>query len=70
MGKQTVGSSAGPPKRAKAKSPTATKNCRGDHIKVFLDHCIAAKKVADDRNEKFLSYMLSMTIEEARASID
>lgn len=40
---------------------------RIDRLVEIIDHCSAAKQGADEMGDKFLSYLLSMAIQEARA---
>ena len=39
---------------------------REAQIEALIDHCFNAKIIADAQDEKFLSYMLAMTIQAAR----
>lgn len=40
---------------------------RSRQLDALLDHCLSAQVIADVQGEKFLSYMLAMTIQAARA---
>lgn len=40
---------------------------RIDRLVEIMDHCGAAKQSADEMGDKFLSYLLAMAIQEARA---
>ena len=40
---------------------------RADRLTVMLDHCKAAKKEADELDEKFLAYLLAMAIQEGQS---
>ena len=42
---------------------------RIDQTVAIMDHCRAAKVLADRRGDKFLSYILAMAIEEARTNL-
>lgn len=42
---------------------------RKDQLNKLLDHCAAAQAIADVQGDKFLSYMLAMTIQAARGSM-
>ncbi len=49
---------------SKRTAPDAT---RGEQLGKLLDHCTAAQAIAEAQGEKFLAYMLAMTIEAVRA---
>jgi hypothetical protein len=42
---------------------------RLDQLVALVDHCAAAKDIAESLNDTFLSYMLSMTILAARSEM-
>ena len=42
---------------------------RVQQMVALIDQCTAAKKTADALGEKFLAYLLAMTIQESRAAI-
>lgn len=37
-----------------------------EQLAQLLEHCVAAQTIADAQGERFLSYMLAMTIQAAR----
>ena len=42
---------------------------RVDQLVTLIDHCTAAQAIADAQGDKFLSYMLAMTIQAARGAM-
>jgi hypothetical protein len=48
--------------------PSAEPN-RLDCLVKLVDHCTAAKEIADSLGDSFLSYMLSMSIQAARSEM-
>ena len=42
-------------------------NGRESNLSALIEHCTAAQSIADAAGERFLSYMLSMTIQAARS---
>jgi hypothetical protein len=42
---------------------------RLDQLVALVDHCTAAKEIADSLGDTFLAYMLSMTIQSARTEM-
>lgn len=42
---------------------------RLDQLVTLVDHCTAAKEIAESLGDTFLSYMLSMTIQAARGEM-
>ncbi|MGD0632829.1 MAG: hypothetical protein ABSA13_00930 [Beijerinckiaceae bacterium] len=42
---------------------------RLDQLVALVDHCTAAKEIADVLGDTFLAYMLSMTIQSARTEM-
>ena len=42
---------------------------RTQQIAAIVDHCTTAKALAEDAGNKFLAYMLAMTIQEARSAL-
>lgn len=42
---------------------------RVDQLEKLVDHCNAAQAIADAQGDKFLSYMLAMTIQAARGAM-
>ena len=42
---------------------------RLDQLGTLVDHCTAAQAIADAQGDKFLSYMLAMTIQAARGAM-
>jgi hypothetical protein len=40
-----------------------------DRLVTLIDHCTAAKAIADELGEKLLSYLLAMAIQEGRSSV-
>ncbi len=43
---------------------------RNDQLRALIEHCTAAQTIADVQGEKFLAYMLAMTIQAARGTLD
>lgn len=39
-------------------------------LHAVVHHCEAARKLAEDRGERFLAYMIAMAIEESRSLIE
>ena len=42
---------------------------RLDQLGTLVDHCTSAQAIADAQGDKFLSYMLAMTIQAARGAM-
>ena len=42
---------------------------RMEQLGALVDHCTAAQTIADAQGDKFLSYMLAMTIQAAQGSM-
>ena len=42
---------------------------RVDQLRTLVDHCTAAQAIAEAQDDKFLSYMLAMTIQAARGAM-
>ena len=42
---------------------------RSERLVAIVDHCATAKALADGIGDKFLAYLLAMTIQEARANL-
>ncbi len=42
---------------------------RLNQLGTLVDHCTAAQAIADAQGDKFLSYMLAMTIQAARGAM-
>lgn len=42
---------------------------RIDELAALVDHCKAAQVIADAQGDRFLSYMLAMTIQAAQAAM-
>ena len=47
----------------------AASKTRSNQLLALVEHCTAAQTVADRLGEKFLAYMLAMTIQEAKATL-
>ena len=43
---------------------------RDDQLRALIEHCTAAKTIADGQGEKFLAYMLAMTLQAARGTLE
>ena len=43
---------------------------RDDQLRALIEHCTSAQTIADGLGEKFLAYMLAMTIQAARGTLD
>jgi hypothetical protein len=42
---------------------------RTDRVVAIIDHCAAAKALADEIGNRFLAYLLAMTVQEAQSSL-
>ena len=55
---------------ARGRSIAATESRRRtEQLVDAIDHCAAAKDIADGLGDRFLAYLLAMAIQEARAAI-
>ena len=46
-----------------------TQNRRVKQFEALIEHCTAAQIIADGEGDRFLSYMLAMTIQAARGAM-
>lgn len=59
-------------KRARAKLPDSLPVAGSGHtdkLVELIDHCTAAKKIADEMGETFLAYLIAMAIQEGRTAM-
>lgn len=66
---QTPRPLAGPPYAPASPGAAPELDTRIDHLVALVDHCKAAQDLSDALGDKFLSYLLAMTIQEAQGAM-